>query len=66
MKFEHKKPFRTKDDTVVTMKARYVIHGIESIEVYEHSNRLSPDNLTPMSEEEYNEHLKRLEENENI
>lgn len=53
MKFEYNKPFKTIDNEIVTMKSRVLIHDVELIEVHENKRRYTTDQLTPISQEEY-------------
>lgn len=64
MKFEHKKPFRTYNGEVVTMKSLYNIYGVQSVEVYENKKRFKPDELTLMSADEYEAYLASIAKEE--
>ena len=53
MKFNHEAPFRNPAGDVITMKAKVTMHGVVHIECYENSERYRPEDLKPMTPEEY-------------
>jgi hypothetical protein len=63
MYFENNKPFRNRNNDVVTMKSvtriRNKDSGVESItiQVYEDNNNYLSGDLTEMSDEEYQQYL---------
>ena len=57
MKFNHEAPFRNPAGDVVTMKAKVTMHGVEHIECYEDLERYRPEELKPMTPEEYQAYL---------
>jgi hypothetical protein len=54
MEFEPNKPFRTHKGEVITMKA---LVTIISVRVNENQTEYKPDQLTPMTQQEYEEYL---------
>lgn len=55
MTFEYLKPFRTITGDIVTMKALITIYDKQWIEVNESKARYTPEQLVPISPEEYRE-----------
>jgi len=57
MIFTHLVPFRTPTGTIITMKALFTINGQQFVECYETTQRYKPDQLTDVTNQEYQEYL---------
>jgi len=57
MEFQYKKPFRDKQNNVVTMRSKRTVHNKVDIQVNENSKNYLPENLKPMTDQEYQAYL---------
>lgn len=64
--YAFKQAFCDKDGTILTKRCETTMHGTTSIQVVENDNNYYPKDLTPISNEEYQEHLNERRDYETI